>query len=522
MNQPNRTPLLRMTGIVKSYPGVRALKGVDFDLRAGEIHCLIGENGAGKSTLMRVMSGAETPDAGSVEIDGKTYASLSPVLSHALGITVIYQETDLVMPLSVAENIYLGHEKVGRGGVLDRAGMRAEVVRLMQRFNLRFPIDEPVRNLGPAQRQLVQIVKAVSRDSRVVVLDEPTASLTDNEIRHLFELLAVFKAEGIGIVYVSHRLQEIIEIGDRVTIMRDGTKIETHDVKDIDENHLIEAMVGRPLEQTQHAKRASGTGKIVLSTRGLSVAGQFENVDLELRQGEVLGLGGLVGAGRSELLECLFGMSEPAAGEIHVNGARVRFRSPRDAIRAGLGLVPEERRESGLVLGRSVADNIAFPILKQISWLSLLRRSKLRDIATELVKNLRVKTPSLDQVVRTLSGGNQQKIVLAKWLAARSRILLLDEPSRGVDINAKFEIHQLIRSLVDEGVSVIMASSDMLELLSLSDRILVMAEGRAVKVLTADEASQVEVMRYAVPRASQPASQPASQSAAQSAVEHDA
>jgi ABC-type sugar transport system ATPase subunit len=500
MSDKQSPQLLTMTGIVKSYPGVRALKGVDFDLRAGEIHCLIGENGAGKSTLMRVMSGAEMPDAGTIAIDGRQFSSIAPALSHELGITVIYQETDLVLPLTVAENIFLGHEKVGRGGLLSRKRMREDVIALMERFYLRFPIDEPVRNLGPAQRQLVQIVKALSRDSRIVVLDEPTASLTDNEIGHLFELLATFKAQGIGIVYVSHRLQEIIAIGDRVTIMRDGAKVATHRVSDINENGLIEGMVGRPIEEIASPKGTPANAEVVLSTRGLSVRGQFENVDLDLRRGEILGLGGLVGAGRSELLECLFGLTKPDAGEIVVNGKPALFRSPGDAIRAGLGLVPEERRESGLVLGRSVADNISFPILGNISSFTLIRRRELARIAKKLVGSLHIKTPSLQQPVRTLSGGNQQKVVLAKWLAANTQILLLDEPSRGVDVSAKFEIHQLIRTLVSQGVSVIMASSDMLELLSLSDRILVMAQGRAAKVLSAAEATQVEIMRYAVPR----------------------
>ncbi len=501
MNHEITVPLLRMSGIVKSYPGVRALKGVDFDLHAGEIHCLIGENGAGKSTLMRVMSGAERPDAGHVSMAGREFAALDPVLSHELGITVIYQETDLVLPLTVTENVFLGHELAKRGGLLDRAAMRARVVELMERFNLRFPIDEPVRHLGPAQRQLVQIVKAISRESRIIVLDEPTASLTDNEIGHLFELLDVFRRQGIGIVYVSHRLQEIITIGDRVTIMRDGTRVATHDVKDVSEASLIQAMVGRPLEDAMPARPETKAGaQVILAARNLTVEGQFENVSFDLRQGEILGLGGLVGAGRSELLECLFGITKPDSGEIMIEGRVVSFGAPRDAIRAGLGLVPEERRESGLVIGRSVEDNIAYPILKRVSRLSMMRRGRLRQIAEELVKSMHIKTPSLQQAVRTLSGGNQQKVVLAKWLANDTRILLLDEPSRGVDINAKFEIHQLIRNLVAEGMSVIMASSDMLELLALSDRILVMAEGRAAAVLEGEHATQVEVMRHAVPR----------------------
>jgi ABC-type sugar transport system ATPase subunit len=330
----------------------------------------------------------------------------------------------------------------------------------------------------------------------VLVLDEPTAALTDNEIRHLFDLLQRLKAQGIGIIYVSHRLAEIMEIADRVSVMRDGQRIATMPGSEVSEETLIALMVGRTLEaatreQTQH-------GDVVLSIRSLTVRGQFYGIDLDLHQGEILGLAGLVGAGRSELLECLFGLTAPDEGEVRLRGRAVRFASPRAAIQSGFGLVPEERRESGLVLGRAVAENLTFPVLDRLSKALLVSFQRLRALADDLIRRLGIKTPSPRQRVGTLSGGNQQKVVIGKWLAADARILLLDEPTRGIDVNAKFEIYQLVSNLVRDGVSVIMASSDLPELFALADKIIVLAGGRKVAELKTADTSQVEIMRYAV------------------------
>ena len=492
--------LLDLKGLTKTYPGVNALQSVDFDLRPGEIHCLVGENGAGKSTLIRMLTGAERPDSGIITVNGETFDGLTPAHGHALGIGVIYQESDLVLPMSVADNVYLGHEIAGGGVFLDRRAIRAAVEKLSGELHLHFSIETIVRDLGPAQRQLVQIAKALSRRINILVLDEPTAALTDDEIRRLFDLLSRLKAQGIGIIYVSHRLAEIMEIADRVSVMRDGQRVATMPGSEITEDKLIALMVGRTLKTTKRSRSLGG--EVVLSVRNLTVRGQFFGIDLDLHRGEILGLAGLLGAGRSEFLECLFGLTAPDEGEVVLNGQVVRLTSPRAAIRAGFGLVPEERRESGLVLGRTVAENLAFAVLDRLSNLLLVNFQRLRTLADDLIARLSIKTQSQRQRVSTLSGGNQQKVVIGKWLAANSRILLLDEPTRGIDVNAKFELYQLVSNLVDKGVSVIMASSDLLELFALTDRIVVLASGRKVAELDTAETSQVEIMRYAVGAAS--------------------
>jgi len=489
--------LVRMSGISKSYPGVQALDHVDFDLYPGEIHCLVGENGAGKSTLMRILSGAEGPDHGTIAIAGKKHDALNPILGHELGIATIYQETDLVMPMSVALNIFLGHESAFLGTLVNRRSLNRKAQALMNEFGLDIRPQTPVRLLSPANQQLVQIVKALSRDSQVLILDEPSAKLALNEIEHLFTLLSRFRENGLGIIYISHHLNEVLEIGDRVTVLRDGKLVSTQSTENITEDHLIELMVGRTLGE-QFGKVESVRDEVVMSVQNLTIKGQFEGISFDLHKGEVLGIAGLVGAGRTELLQCLFGASRPSHGYILMGGKRIRMLSPADAVRHGIGLVPEERRASGLVLDRSVAHNVSFPILSRISRLMFINFRRMAAIAQDYVNRLNIRTPSLGQRVRTLSGGNQQKVVLAKWLAVGVKVLLLDEPTRGIDVGAKSEIYHLINQLTNDGVSIIMVSSELPEVLGMSDRVLVMAEGRVTKELITSDTNQVEIMKHAV------------------------
>lgn len=493
--------LVRMNGISKQYPGVLALQSVDFDLKPGEVHCLVGENGAGKSTLMKILSGAEQADGGEIEISGVEYRHYDPVQAHILGIAAIYQETDLVLDLSIAQNIFLGHEPVYSWGGINRKKLKADTLELLKKINLDLSPDELVVNLNPAKRQLIQILKALSYNSNVLIMDEPGAVLSDVELGHLFGLLDQLKKQGIGIIYISHRLEEILKIGDRVTVLRDGQHINTCNVVNTCISTIIEQMVGRPLGE-QFGKTPAFTDEVVLSVKGMSLENRIEDISFDLRKGEVLGLAGLIGAGRTEVLHCLFGLTPHSKGQVFINDKPVNIHSPKEAIKNGIGLVPEDRRESGLVVNRSVKENIIITVIDSLGLFLGLDFKKSSELALRFIKQLAIKTPTPNQLVRNLSGGNQQKVVLSKWLAADTKIILLDEPTRGVDVNAKAEIYHVINKLTQQGVSVIMASSELPEILGMSDRILVMAGGRITKEFDIREASQVEIMKYAVPSAS--------------------
>lgn len=490
--------LVQMNNISKAYPGVRALDSVSFDLKPGEVHCLVGENGAGKSTLMKILSGAEQADRGEILLSGNTFTGYDPVTAHKLGIAAIYQETDLVLQMSVAHNIFLGHEQVYGWGGLNRSKMKKDSIALMKTINLDLSPDELVANLSPANRQMIQILKALSYNSKVLIMDEPGAVLSDYELERLFVLLDQLKKQGIGIIYISHRLEEILRIGDRVTVLRDGSHIVTCPTQDITIDQIIEYMVGRPLGE-QYNKTPSFSDEVVMSVRNLTLRGQFDDISFDLHKGEVLGMAGLIGAGRSELLHCLFGLTHANKGEISIENRIVNIRSPKTAIHHGMGLIPEDRRESGLVVGRSVRENISLSVIDKMGKFLSVDQGKVNRLATEYIKLLEIRTPSIYQLVKNLSGGNQQKIVLSKWLAANTHILLLDEPTRGVDVNAKAEIYRAINQLTKQGVSIIMASSELTEVLGMSDRILVMAGGRITKEMRVAEASQVEIMKFAVP-----------------------
>jgi ABC-type sugar transport system ATPase subunit len=494
----NDDVLVRLRGITKSYPGVAALRGVDFDLRSGEVHCLIGENGAGKSTLIRMLTGAEQPDSGIVAIGSEEFSGLRPQLAHRLGVSAIYQETDLVPQLTVAQNIFLGHEPKGRSGILDRRAMRREAQRVLKDLGVSFSVDSVVGDLTAANAQLVQIAKALSRNCRVLIMDEPGAVLSGRELEALFDVVRSLRERGLGIVYISHRLEELMLIGDRVTVMRDGLRVQTRAVGETSVADIIQAMVGRPLGE-QYAKTAVVEDEVVLSVRGLTVRGHFEDVGFDLHRGEILGLAGLVGAGRSSLLNSIFGAVSTDAGEVVLRGEVRKFRSPQQAIDAGIGLVPEDRRGDGLVLSRSVQENLTLPSLGRLSRGPVMQSGRFAAVTSKFIDDLHIKTPSPAQAVQFLSGGNQQKVVLAKWLARGVSVLLLDEPTAGVDVGAKSEIYALMDKLAAEGMAILMVSSELPEVLGMSDRVLVMAEGRITRELQRHEATQEKIMTYAVP-----------------------
>lgn len=500
--QSHMHPLARLEGINKSYPGVKALSGIDFEIFAGEIHCLVGENGAGKSTLMRVLTGATQPDSGTIYIDGKPRV-LDAMTRLNQGIGIVWQELDLIPAMSVAENIYIGHEPMLSMGRIDRAALYKNTRQLLSHFDLNVSPDTRVDRLAPAQQQLVQIAKALSHNNRILILDEPTASLTDNEVANLFVLLRRLRQQGLGIVYISHRLEELTTIGDRLTVLRDGQYILTADVASLSHGDIIKAMVGRPL--AEQFPRGSRKGRdIGLQVKGLGRHGEFEDINFSVFKGEVLAIAGIIGAGRSELLETLFGLRRADKGSISIDGISVRIRHPRDAVRLGLGLVPEERRECGLILNRAINDNLIYPIINRLGNILHFRRSEMRAISERLIKQLAIKAPSGQTLAGSLSGGNQQKIVIGKWLAAGVKVLLLDEPTRGVDVNAKAEIYRLIDELAQTGVTVVVVSSELPEVLGISDRVLVIAQGRQTALLNTAETNQEEIISFAVATAATP------------------
>jgi ribose transport system ATP-binding protein len=489
-------PLLKMTGICKSFPGVRALKEVGFELRAGEVHALLGENGAGKSTLIKILAGAHQPDAGSICLDGEEVRIRAPHQARQLGIAVIYQEFNLAPSLSVCDNLFLGQEHAWAGFL--RAGSERETAAaLFKRLGTAIDPEALCRELSVAQQQLVEIAKALRQKARVLVMDEPTAALSDREVQKLFAIARDLRGRGIGILYVSHRLEEVFEICDRATVLRDGEQVATRLVSDLTRERLIELMVGRKLE-AEFPKRSAQIGQRRLVVRHLRRGRAVRDVSFEVRRGEVLGLAGLVGAGRTEVARLIFGADQAEAGTISLDGRRLRLRSPRDAIGAGICLLPEDRKEQGLVLGMAVRENFGLPNLSRHSRFGFLREREEERACDCFIRSMRIKVSDQEQTARQLSGGNQQKVVLAKWLEANSEVIIFDEPTRGVDVGAKFEIYQLINQLAEAGKSILMISSELPEALGMSDRILVMREGAVAGEITdVARATQEDILRLA-------------------------
>jgi rhamnose transport system ATP-binding protein len=490
--------LLSASGLFKSFEGVRALRGVSLGLHAGEVHALVGENGAGKSTLIKIVTGAERPDAGTLTVGGRAVAHMTPALARSLGVAAIYQQPSLFPHLTVAENIALTLEAGSLWRRVRWPARRRRAAALLAQVGATIDPDRPAGTLSMPEQQIVEIAKAIGADARIVIMDEPTASLMDDEVRRLFEVIVLLRRQGAGVVYISHRLEEVFAVSDRVTVLRDGQTVATSPIAAIDRPELIRLMVGRPMTDV-FPKRTIEPGAVALELRHLSNrALGIRDVSLAVRCGEVLGIAGLVGSGRTELAETVFGLEPADGGEILIKGEPVRIDSPSDAIRLGVGYVPEDRRQHGVVLEMPIAANATLASLQAVSANGLIDRAAERRSAAEYVDRLRIKTPSVETEVGALSGGNQQKVALARWLSTRPDVLILDEPTQGVDVGAKAEIHGLIQDLAERGLAIVMISSELPEILGMSDRIAVMRAGRISGVLQRAEATQDAIIALAL------------------------
>lgn len=496
-NQSTASPLLHLNGISKRFPGVLALDGVHLELLAGEVHAVCGENGAGKSTLMKVISGQYQPDAGELHYRGAVCRFASTSESQAAGIAIIHQELNLVPDLSVAENIFLAREP-RKGWLIDRAALRRNAQQCLDRLGLDIAPDVLVKTLSVAQQQMVEIAKALSLNAQVLIMDEPTSSLTESETEKLFAIIHELKRAGVGMVYISHRLDELAQIVDRVTVLRDGRYVSTDFFADTSVEQIVAKMVGRSLDDVFPKRSSVPTQEVLLRATGLTRKGVFDNVGFELRRGEILGFAGLMGAGRTEVARAIFGADPLDAGEVHMNGKRLSIRNPMDAVRQGLAYLSEDRKYDGLALKMTVAQNITLTNMDAVSnRAGLIRFDKEQDAAAHFIEALGIRTPSSKQIVRLLSGGNQQKLVISKWLFRESRILFFDEPTRGIDVGAKYAIYELLDELAGQGIGVVMISSELPEIMGMTDRIAVFHEGRLVTTLNTRDTSQEEVMHFA-------------------------
>jgi len=496
--------LLKMEKISKSFPGVRALDEVDLEVYEGEVLALVGENGAGKTTLMEILNPHPAPtgfykqDSGRIFLRGEEIRPRNPSEAQALGITFIHQHFNLAPNLTVAENIFLGREphRFKALRIVDREEMQRKTREILDSLGVDISPGALVGGLGMAQRQIVEIAKALSRDASLIIMDEPTSALDRDETERLFSIIRRLKSKGISTIFITHRLEEVFEIADRVIVLRDGKRVGAMNISDADMNTVVRMMVGREL--TMFPKEPAEIGDPIMEVEGLSQDGVLQDISFQLKRGEILGVAGMVGAGRTEMARALFGIDKRDSGRIYIDGQEVRISSPRDALRAGLGLVPEDRQLQGLILLMAVKENITLPGLDRISRWGVINRSKEREIADYYVDKLMIQTPSIHQPVIGLSGGNQQKVVLAKWLALKPRVLVLDEPTRGIDVGAKSDVHALMSEIAGQGIGIVMISSEMPEILGMSDRIIVMAEGRITGEFTREEADQEKIMNCAM------------------------
>ena len=490
------TPILELVGVSKRFGAVEALKDVSLALSAGEVHALVGENGAGKSTLVRILAGVHRPDSGTLKLDGQEIVLRGPASARNRGIAVIHQHPNLFPDLEVAENVFIGHLPRGRLGRVDWRELHRQAGKLFANLGVAQKVNVPVRGLSVADQQLVEIAKALSMEARVLVMDEPTAALSANEVERLFAITRQLRDRGVAVLFVDHRMDEVFEIADRVSVLRDGGHVITAPVSALTPEDTIRHMVGRRIESL-YPKAEASVGEIALEVRGLTRKGVFSDVSFEVRRGEIVGLAGLVGAGRSEIARVLFGIDRADAGEVSVLGKRAIIESPTDAMRLGIVYVPEDRHEHGLVLDFSIAANISLPIVRRLSRLLVMDRRRETDLATDYSKQFQVRSTSVRQSVSGLSGGNQQKVVIAKWLATKPTVLLLDEPTHGVDIGAKAEVHRIISQLAVQGMAIVLISSELPELMGMADRVLVLHEGRVAAGFGRDELSQERIMAAA-------------------------
>jgi ABC-type sugar transport system ATPase subunit len=491
---------LRVENISKVFPGVRALTDVSLDFYTGEVHALLGENGAGKSTLIKIISGVYVPTEGRVVLEGRDVAFPSPRSALDAGISVIHQELSIANDLSVAENIYLGKEpRKGSSIFLNRQKMESDAQKVLDFMEVDIRAKTMARDLTAAQQQMVEIAKVITNNSKVVIMDEPTSSLSDHEIRALFKQIAILKKNNIAIVYITHRLKEIFEIGDRVTILRDGCKVDTFLVKDVTERKMVTSMVGREMKD-YYNRAPHSRGREMLRVEGLSRDGEFRDISFTAYAGEILGISGLIGAGRTEVMETIFGARHAHGGKIFVRGKEVSFKSPNEAIDAKIGMVTEDRRRTGLMLNAIIRSNLVLPsLINNHKKFGILNLKWEENVSKEYVEKLRIKTPGINTYISTLSGGNQQKVILAKWMIANSEILILDEPTRGIDVNAKSEFYALMNEFTAGGGCIVMISSELPEILGISDRILIMSEGKLTGELNFQEATEERIMELASP-----------------------
>lgn len=489
-------PLLSMQGITKAFPGVIALDQVDFTLLPGEVHALLGENGAGKSTLMKIASGVYQKDSGEMLVSSRPAAITGPRHAQELGIGIIHQELHLVPELTVLENMYLGREPLGLFRFIDQAAMKQRALKVLAELGSDMDPTQVVATLSVGEQQLVEIAKALSYQTRILIMDEPTAALTERETERLFAIIRKLAAGGVGIVYISHRMEEIFAISHRITVMRDGRNVATVKTSEAGFEQLVKLMVGREIT-TRFPKLGASLGGEVLRVEGLTRSGKLNNISFTVRAGEIVGIAGLMGAGRTELARSIFGADRPDSGEIAVAGKKVIIHSPSDAIRAGIALISEDRKQQGLVLGMSVGDNISLATLAAVSQHGLIDSRAEKKIIADSINTLKIRTTGMEQPVKTLSGGNQQKVVIAKWLSAKPKVLIMDEPTRGVDVGAKAEIYRIMNMLTAAGAGIVMISSELPEILGMSDRVLVMHRGRITGQMNVAEATQEKIMAYA-------------------------